>query len=270
MNKRIGIIGCGTIGTSIAKYIDRELKGKARVTALSDIDINKARKLASLLSSEPRISAWSGLIRSVDLVIEAASAKSAADIARQALKSGKDVMVMSTGGLLGSYKSIFSLAERENKTVYLPSGAICGLDGLKAASAAGISSVTLTTSKPPKGLMGAPYIIKKGIDLSRIKKDKVVFEGNALKAMEGFPANINVAATLSLCGIGPKKTKVRIIASPSSKRNVHEIEVKGDFGSIKTRTENMPSPENPRTSYMAILSAVATLEGIMGKVKIGT
>jgi aspartate dehydrogenase len=270
LNKRIGIIGCGTIGASIAKYIDRELKGKARVTALSDMDTSKARKLASLLSSKLCISAQDSLIRSVDLVIEAASAKSSAGIARQALKSGKDVMVMSTGGLLGCYKEIFSLAERKKRTVYLPSGAICGLDGLKAASAADISSVTLTTSKPPKGLMGAPYILKKGIDLSRIKKDKIIFEGDALKAMEGFPANINVAATLSLCGIGPKKTKVRIVASPSSKRNIHEIEIKGNFGSITTRTENMPSPGNPKTSYMAILSAVATLEGIMGKVKIGT
>ncbi len=270
MDKRIGIIGCGTIGSSIAGHIDSKLKGRAKVAALFDIDNGKAGRLAASLSCRPRVLTQDNLIRSVDLVIEAASAKCSAGIAKQALKSGKDVMVMSTGGLLGCYKDIFRLAVKNNAAVYLPSGAICGLDGLKAAAAAGISSVTLTTSKPPKGLMGAPYVVSKGIDLSRIKKDKVIFEGDALEAMEGFPANINVAATLSLCGIGPEKTRVRIIASPSSKRNIHEIEVKGSFGRIITRTENMPSPNNPKTSYMAILSAVATLEGITGKVKIGT
>jgi aspartate dehydrogenase len=267
---RIGIIGCGTIGSRIAGHIDRKFKGKAVLTALSDINPETAQRLAVSLGQEPRILKADKLIKTVDLVIEAASAGCSAEIAKKALSSGKDVMIMSTGGLLKDYKDIFAMAEKKKARLYLPSGAICGLDGLKGAKYSKIRKVTLTTRKPPEGFKGAPYVIKNKIDLGSIKKDRVLFEGNAIKAMQGFPANINVAATLSLCGIGPKKTKVKIIASPSIKRNVHEVEAEGDFGKFIARTENEPSPGNPKTSYMAILSAIATLEGIMGKVKIGT
>ncbi|MFA5335322.1 MAG: aspartate dehydrogenase [Candidatus Omnitrophota bacterium] len=267
---RIGIIGCGTIGSRIAGHIDRNLKGKAELVALSDKDLQNALRLAGSLKSRPRITDIDKLIKASGLVIEAASASVSEDIARRAVRSGKDVMIMSTGGLLKGYKGIFALAGKSRAKIYLPSGAICGLDGLKGAMRSKISKVTLTTTKPPEGFRGAPYVVKNKIDLGKIRKDKVLFEGDAMQAMEGFPANINVAATLSLCGIGPGNTKVRIIASPGAKRNVHEVEAEGDFGKLTARTENVPSPGNPRTSYMAILSAIATLDGIMGKVKIGT
>lgn len=267
---RIGIIGCGTIGSKIAEHIDANLKGKAKIAALSDIDTEKAKRLAASLRSRPKVVFAGRLIKSVDLVVEAASAKFSGRIAKEAIGAGKDILVMSTGGLLKEYGSLFKLAESKRANLYLPSGAICGLDGLKGARISKIRKVTLTTRKPPEGFKGAPYVVKNKIDLGGIRSDKVLFEGNAIKAMEGFPANINVAATLSLCGIGPERTKVRIIASPSIKRNIHEIEAEGKFGRLTARTENVPSPDNPKTSYMAILSAIATLEGIMGKVKVGT
>ncbi|MFA5147955.1 MAG: aspartate dehydrogenase [Candidatus Omnitrophota bacterium] len=267
---RIGIIGCGTIGSRIAGHIDRNLRGKAELVALSDKDLQSALKLAGSLRSRPRITDTDKLIKASGLVIEAASAGVSGDIARKAVRSGKDVMIMSTGGLLKGYKDIFALAEKSRARIYLPSGAICGLDGLKGAKRSKVRKVTLTTTKPPEGFSGAPYIVKNKIDLGQIRKDKVLFEGDAMKAMEGFPANINVAATLSICGIGPVNTKVRIIASPGAKRNVHEVEAEGDFGKLTARTENVPSPGNPKTSYMAVLSAIATLDGIMGKAKIGT
>jgi len=267
---RVGIIGCGTIGSKIAEHIDRNLKGKANLTALSDVDAKKAQGLSGGLRSRPKVTSAGNLIRSVDLVIEAASAKVSGDIAKEALKAGKDVMIMSTGGLLKNYKSLFALAEKKKRRLYLPSGAISGLDGLKGAKLTKIDKVTLTTRKPPEGFKGAPYVVKNNIDLDGIENEKVLFEGDAFKAMEGFPANINVAATLSLCGIGPKKTKVKIIASPYIKRNIHEVEVEGAFGKLVARTENVPSPDNPKTSYMAVLSAIATLEGILERVKVGT
>jgi len=267
---RVGIIGCGTIGSKIAEHIDKNLKGKAKVTALSDVDIKKAERFSGRLTAKPKVASAESLIRSVDLVIEAASAKISGDIAKKALSAGKDVMVMSTGGLLKNYRSLFALAEKRKASIYLPSGAICGLDGLKGAKFSKIQKVTLTTRKPPEGFEGAPYVVRNNIDLGKIDNDSILFEGDAFKAMENFPANINVAATLSLCGIGPKKTRVRIIASPSIKRNIHEIEVEGAFGKFVARTENVPSPGNPKTSYMAVLSAIATLEGILERVKIGT
>lgn len=267
---KVGIIGCGTIGSKLAGHIDRDLKGKARVTALSDIDETAAKKLSARLKSRPKVAGTKRLIAAVDLVVEAASAKISGAIAKEAVGAGKDIIVMSTGGLLKDYKALFKLAEKKKVRVYLPSGAICGLDGLKGAKLSEIRKVTLTTRKPPQGFKGAPYVIRHNIDLGKVRTEKVLFEGDAFKAMEGFPANINVAATLSLCGIGPGKTRVKIIASPSINRNIHEIEIEGAFGRLVARTENVPSPDNPKTSYMAVLSAMATLDGILEKVKIGT
>ncbi len=267
---RVGIIGCGTIGTQLAKYIDSKLRNKAKLVALSEVDRKKAHALAHNLKSKPKIISTGELINNVDLVIEAASAKISYGVAKRAINAGKEVMVMSTGGLLKNFKALFELAESKRCNIYLPSGAICGLDGLKGAKFSGIRKVTLTTRKPPLGFKGAPYVIKKKIALEKIRSEKVLFEGNALKAIEGFPANINVAATLSLCGIGSKKTKVKIIASPRVNKNIHEVEAEGKFGRLITRTENLPSPGNPRTSYLAVLSAIATLDGILERVKIGT
>lgn len=267
---RIGIVGCGTIGSALARYIDTHLKDSAIVVAISDIDAKKGRALSVVLAAKPKVVSVDTLIGMAELVIEAASSKASFDIAKEAISAGKDIMIMSSGGLLKNYKSLLELAERKGVKIYLPSGAICGLDGLKAAMGSKIKKVTLTTKKPPKALKGAPYFEKRNIDLDRIKKDKVIFEGNALEAIENFPANINVAATLSLCGIGPEKTRIKIIASPSAKRNIHEVEVEGEFGRLIARTENVPSPNNPKTSYLAILSAIAMVRGILGKAKIGT
>ena len=241
---RIGIVGCGTIGAKLAKYIDADLRDKAQVIAISDVDGQKTRGLAGALRSAPEILELDALIDAADLVIEAASAKVSFDIAKKAISAGKDVLVMSTGGLLKDYSALFKLAKEKDTNIYLPSGAICGLDGLKGAKFSKIERVTLR-----RGLRLLPRV---------------------LEAMEGFPANINVAATLSLCGIGSAKTKVKIIASPSATKNIHEVEVEGEFGRLLARTENVPSPDNPKTSYLAILSAIATLNGILERVKIGT
>jgi aspartate dehydrogenase len=176
---------------------------------------------------------------------------------------------MSVGGILGK-ENLFRLARQKNCHLYLPSGALAGLDGVKSAAAGSIDSVTLTTRKPPAGLRGAPYLVREDIDLDSLTEEKVVFEGTAEEAVQGFPRNINVAAALSLAGIGAAKTRVRIVADPKISRNVHEVEVKGEFGRLVSRTENLPSPSNPKTSFLAILSAMATLKAIVSPVRIGT
>jgi len=181
-------------------------------------------------------------------------------------------MVLSVGALADEElrTALFGLAKQHNCKLYFPSGAVVGIDGLNSASAAGISSVTLTTRKPPSGLMGAPYVVEHGIELDKLVKETVLFEGTASEAVKAFPANVNVAATISLAGIGFEQTRVRVIADPSLSRNVHEITVEGEFGKFSTRVENLPSPENPKTSYLAALSAVSTLKKIMNPVQVGT
>lgn len=267
---KVGLVGCGTIGRELSRACLKKFRGEVTLDSIADVDLASARKLQKQLFPKPKIVSIDELIKRSDLVIEAAAQHTAYEVARKALRQGKDVMVMSVGGLLGKEKEIFDLARTHRCCLYLPSGGVVGLDGLKAAGVGKIHRVQLTTRKPPQGFEDAPYVVKHKIKLKGLKTEKVLFEGNAASAVKGFPKNINVSATLSLAGIGAKKTTVRIIACPQMLVNVHEVYVVGDFGSFYTRTENFPSEQNPRTSRLAILSAVATLERILHNVKIGT
>lgn len=266
---KVGIVGCGTIGSEIAKACVGRLKEKVELAALCDVDKFKAALLVKALNKDVAVVGLDELIGKADLVVEAASASVSATVVEKSIDKGKSVLAMSVGGLLGK-EDLLKKAERAGVRVFIPSGALCGIDGLKAASVGKIGSVTLTTRKPPKGLEGAPYLVEKGIDLGGIKKETVLFDGTAEEAVRGFPKNVNVCAVLSLAGIGAKKTRVRIVTSPDYTENVHEVEIKGECGRITTRTVNVPSKSNPKTSYMAVLSAIATLEGITESVRVGT
>ena len=266
---KIGIVGCGTIGGEIARAATTLLKERVELEALYDIDKVKSEDLSRSINRDVATDSLEGLFDRCDLVIECAARSVSQGIVKKAVEKSKDVMVMSVGGLVES-EDLLEKARKKGINVYLPSGAICGIDGLKAARISEIKTVTLTTRKPPKGLEGAPYLKEKNIDINSIKKETVLFKGNPLGAIKGFPKNINVASVLSLAGIGVKKTVVEIVTSPEYTKNVHEVEITGDFGRITTRTENVPSRKNPKTSMLAILSAIATLKGIVENVKIGT
>lgn len=179
---------------------------------------------------------------------------------------------MSAGALLDEslLNNILEAAKNSDRKVYVPSGAIVGLDNVKSAAVGRIEEITLTTRKPPISFEGAPYVERSKIKLSSLKEPLILYEGTAREAVKLFPQNVNVAASLSLAGVGPDKTKVRIIVDPGIKHIVHEIHVRGDFGEIYTRTINKPFPNNPRTSYIAALSAIATLRKISGSIIVGT
>ena len=268
MTLKIGIVGCGIIGSGLAMAIEQRFKDKAKLVALCDIDKNRAVSLANSLSEAPQILSLDELIKECDLVVEAASASFSGEVARKALLANRDVMVMSVGGLIED--DIFELANQMRHHIYMPSGALCGLDGVKSALAGKIFQVTLTSRKPPQGFQGAPYVVENKIDLSSIKEETIIFQGSAREAIRGFPQNANVAVALSFAGIGPDKTQVRIICSPHSATNSHEVEVEGEFGRLTTRTDNVPAPQNPKTSYLAVLSAIATLKGILDYPRLGT
>ena len=268
---RIGIVGCGAIGSSLAEAINNDFRNQARLCGLYDIVFEKSLKLA--LKLRRRRLAYkdaASLMRSADLIIEATHADFSYNIARQAILEKCDVMIMSVGGILRKYKELSRLAKRHQAKVYVPSGAISGLDAVKASSISKIKSVTLTTIKPVTAFGNIAYISEKKINLNAVRKEEVIFQGSALEATKYFPQNVNVAAALSLAGIGPQKTKVRIIASALARRNTHEIEVVSQAGKIMTRTENVIHPENPKTSYLAVLSAIANLKQILQPVRIGT
>jgi aspartate dehydrogenase len=177
-------------------------------------------------------------------------------------------MVLSVGALVGVLDGWAALAEKHGARVLVPSGAIAGLDGVKGAREGTITAVTMETRKPPRGLAGAPYIEQQRIDLDAITKETLIFEGPATEAVRGFPANVNVVAALSLAGLGPEQTRIKIYAVPGQARNQHRITVEGDFGVLRFEVENVPS-ENPRTGRLSYLSAIAMLREMGTAVRVG-
>lgn len=267
---RIGILGCGAIGSRIAKSIKKELKSTYRLNGLYDITNEKAQQLEKVLKIDNLIKpSFQKFLQSVDIVVEAVNSPDTAWIIKQAIKARKHVLCMSVGRLLNA-GDIFRLATKKRCCVLLPSGAVAGIDAIKAASLGNISSLTLTTRKPPSGLSNNPHLISRGINLTKITEETVLFQGTVDEAVKYFPQNINVAATVALASHDKSKVIIRIITSPSFKVNSHELEVLGDFGRIVTRTDNVVCPDNPKTSYLAVLSGIQTLKQFTQGLKIGT
>lgn len=254
---RMGIIGCGTIGTGIARAI-KAGQIPAVLSGLHNRTRARANALAASLAPPPPVLDLDELVHASDLVIEAATGASLEQIVPLCLKEGRDVFVISIGGLL-NHPEWFTEAQERRCTFLLPSGAIAGLDGVRGAAVGRVDSVTLTTRKPPRGLAGAPYVVERNIDVEALTEETLIFEGSAREACRGFPSNVNVSAALSFAGIGPDKTRVRIIAVPGGVFNQHRIEVKGEFGRLAVEVENVPSVTNPRTGLLSIYSSIAML-----------
>lgn len=269
----MGLLGCGAIGTEIALAIDNG-KVSAKLTHVFDYSRSSSDLLVSKLKNKPEITENAGLLAAspLDLIIEAASQDAVRDNALSILQNRKDLMMMSVGALLD--ESIFDIivegCKDFNKHVYLPTGAIAGLDAIRAVKDE-LDSLMLVTTKNPKSLRGAKFFDTSTVKLDEINKTTVLFEGTAQDAVKLFPANINVAALLSLAGLGSTKTKVQIIADPGTDKNTHEIVAQGKFGRLSIKVENVPSSTNPKTSRLATLSAIECLRKICGsEIQIGT
>ena len=269
---RVLIVGCGSIGNVLAKaaqampevdriyFTDKSIqRAEARVREYSK------GKLASY-EDEVLLKA----INEVDLVIEAASQEAARKFAPMCLKRGRDIMVMSVGAFYDDEfrEECFRLARRNRARLYIPSGAVCGTDGLRSAQGR-IDEVHLITTQGPNGFHGIPYLEERGVDVDSLTEPLVLFEGTAREAVRFFPRNVNVAATVSLMGVGFDRTKVTIVCDPRAEVNSHQLIAKGAFGELKAEIENVPSPENPATSYLAALSAVSALKSIATNVWVG-
>jgi aspartate dehydrogenase len=267
---RVGILGCGAIGSRIAKSIKTQCSDHAVVSALFDINPAKALSLQKYIPQKNVVKkSYQELLAGSDLVIEAVNAPDTHQLVRSAILAKKDVLVMSVGKFIEG-ESIFKLAQKQGIRVLIPSGAIAGIDAIKAASLQRIDHVTLTTRKPIYGFADNAYVQERRINLSQIKRETVLFDGNVREAVKCFPQNINVAATIALASNAKDKMRIRIATSPEFKVNSHEIEVRGEFGRLVTKTENVVCPDNPKTSYLAVLSAVRTLKEYFQGVKIGT
>ena len=262
----IGIVGCGAIGSEICHALSADsFEGEL---LLMDRHLDRAQQLADVSAAATAVVSLQQILDDSDLVVECASIQAARDIALRVLTKGTDLMMLSVGALVDAdFRQRAYTAARANKCcLYIPSGAIGGVDALRAASQGAIEKVTLTTTKPSKGLETAPYVLQNNVNLAR---PGLIFEGTADEAIVGFPQNINVSATLALAGVGFEKTIVRIVVDPAYTRNVHVVDVEGEFGTFTARFENVPT-NNKRTSKLAAYSAVATLKRIIDPVKLGT
>ncbi|MBF0494141.1 MAG: DUF108 domain-containing protein [Candidatus Omnitrophica bacterium] len=265
---KLAIIGCGNIGSAVLRFAVKELSGRVSAIYLWDTDAARMDVLVKELKNPQAAKDMGSAVSDADLIVECVSPRVASELLNLSVKKKKDLIVLSAGGLLGKEK-LLEEADVKGVKIIVPSGALAGIDALKAAKMAGISRVTLTTRKPPASMRGVKYLMEKGVNVDEIRTETVVFDGPAKDAIKYFPANINVSIILSLAGIGPEKTKVRIVVSPEFTTNSHEVVVEGASGTIKTLTDNVPSPINPKTSYLAVLSATAALKGYFQTVRIG-
>ncbi len=273
MSKRVGLLGCGAIGTQIALAID-SAKISATLTHVYDTSPEASATLVEKLKSKPKVVTNPHLLSSgaLDIVVEAASQNAVRDVALSVLQNRKDLMVMSVGALLDEsvYDVLCDACHDYKKTIYLPSGAIAGLDAIRSVTD-DLDSLSITTTKHPRSLRGAKFFETSVIDLDGLDSPVTIFDGTARDAVKLFPANINVAALLSLAGIGSSKTRVMIVADPETNRNTHHIVAEGGFGRMSLVVENLPDPGNPKTSRLATLSAIQTLKRYCtGGIQIGT
>jgi aspartate dehydrogenase len=267
LTTRVAIAGLGAIGRVLARKLADGIPGLELACAAVG-DRVKAQSWLDCERIHCRIVELSQLPLLADLVVECAPAHVFEEICRPVLEAGKAVMVLSAGALLPR-PELIALAKERGGQISVPSGALLGLDAVTAAAEGRIHSVHMTTRKPPQGLAGAPYLAAHNISVAGLNKAKRVFAGTAREAAAGFPANVNVAAALSLAGIGPDRTTVEIWADPTIDRNCHAIEVKSDSAQLRLSIENVPS-ENPRTGRITALSIIAALRKLHCPLRIGT
>ncbi len=265
---RVGIGGLGTVGHAVARRLDQGIQG-LRLTAVSARDLTRAETRVSRFSSPVDVVPLQKLAERCDVVVEAAPAAVFFQLAEPVVRAGRVLVPISVGALLEHW-SLVSLAESTGARIIVPSGALLGLDAVRAACEGRIESVRMVTRKPPRGLAGAPYLKAHGIDVSNLDAPLKVFEGTAREGAAGFPANVNVAAALGLAGIGPDHTELEIWADPTVSRNTHHIIVEADSARFELSIENVPTEENPRTGRLVAHSVVATLRRLTAPLTVGT
>jgi len=267
MTLTVAIGGLGAIGLQLARALDRGVHGLSLV-AVSARDKARAAANVAGFRHPPAVVELAELARA-DVVVEAAPAAVFEQIAVPAIAAGRIFVPSSVGALLPR----MHLVERARATgarIIVPTGALLGLDAVRACAEGEVESITIESRKHPRGWAGAPYLVQHGIDTATFDVPTVIFEGNAYDAAQGFPANVNVAAALALAGIGPQRTTVRLWADPRVDRNIHTIKVEAAAARLTMTVENVPSESNPRTGKLTALSVLACLRGLTATLKVGS
>ncbi len=264
----VGIGGFGTIGAVLAARLDAGIPGLA-LAAVSARDPEKARRRMAAFATPVPVLPLEDLAGHADIVVECAPAAVFERVAKPAVEAGRIFLPISVGALI-EHSWLIERAAETGARIIVPTGALIGLDAVRAAAEGTIHAVKLVTRKPPLGLAGAPYLVENGISLDGITEAVKVFEGTARDGARGFPANVNVAAALSLAGVGADRTRLEIWADPGIDRNIQHVEVEADSARFRMTIENVPMAENPRTGRITALSIIAALRGLVAPFKAGT
>jgi aspartate dehydrogenase len=264
----VGIAGLGAIGGVVAEALAAGIPGLA-LAAIAVRDRAKADSWLAPRRIVTEIVPLAALAERCDIVVECLPPARFAEIAEAVVDAGKILVPLSVGTLL-AHPDLVERARKTGARILVPTGALIGLDAVRAAAQGRINTVRMVTRKPPRGLEGAPYLVANNISLAGLTAPLKVFEGSAREGAKGFPANVNVAAALSLAGIGPDRTRLEIWADPGVERNMHRIEVDAESARFSMAIENIPSAENPRTGRITGLSVVALLRGLTAPLVVGT
>ena len=267
MTDSIGIVGCGSIGRALLRAGDSGRLGAA-IAGVASRTAGTALEFLDTLDTPPPYLAIDELVERSSLLIETAGGHVVSSLAEAAFDAGKDLMVISIGALL-EHPEVIDRAREDGCRLYAPSGAIAGLDGIKSACQGHVDRVEMVSRKPLAALEGAPYLVENEIPIAGMEEAQEVFRGTAREACRGFPSNLNVSAAVSLAGIGPDRTTVRIVADPALSRNCHDITVEGEFGLLQVHIENIPS-ENPKTGRLTAMSIIRSVRDVFDPVRIGT
>ena len=263
-NKAIAIAGLGAIGGRLAReLLDQDLPG-FHLVAVGARDLAKAR---SIVGDIPVVD-LAELANHADIVVECAPSNVFDLIAEPVIEAGKTLIVM-TGSALLERQSLVNRARESGARILVPSGAMLGIDALNAVAEGEIYSVVIATRKPPRGLQGAPYLVQNNIDVSDLKEPLCIFSGSVREAAKHFPANVNVAAALSLAGIGADRTRLEVWADPTLECNTHSVTVESDSSNFSVQIQNTPSDENPATGRITPQSVIALLRGMQTSLKVG-
>jgi aspartate dehydrogenase len=266
---KLGIAGLGTIGLTVARLVDQGSVEGMELSVVSARDQNKAREKLAGFSHQPDFLPLNALGDAGDVIIECIPAVHFMEVAEPAFTKGRIFMPLSVGVLL-DHMELVDLASENGGRIIVPTGALIGLDAVRAAASGGIGSVKLVTRKPPWGLTDAPYIIENNISLEDLPEPKLLFSGTAREAAKGFPANLNVGAALALAGAGPDETQVEIWADPAATRNSQSVTVTSQCADFSMTIENVPSEDNPRTGKITAHSVIAALQRLTSPLVVGS
>jgi aspartate dehydrogenase len=266
---RLAIAGLGAIGLAVARRIDEGAIAGLTLAAVAARDSARARKLLLPFRSPPALVGLAALAENADVILECMPSRHFLEVAEPAIARGRIFMPLSVGALI-DHMALVDRARETGARIIVPTGALLGLDAVRAAAEGRIASVTIVTRKPPASLAGAPLLLQRGLSLERLQEPLRVFAGSARQAIGGFPANLNVAVALSLAGIGPDRTQVEVWADPGVSRNTHTVHIVSDAADLTMTIENIPSAENPRTGRITPLSALAALRRLTAPLVVGS